>query len=106
MHVKLNVINLFNRLSLLANQTASMLSLPPSVKVNHTLKSNRNSLVVNDVKTDGTDCDKTDVANNYLANGKSTRKLIMSSSLQLHEDDLSRIDVKSLVSDFVIFFSH
>jgi hypothetical protein len=103
MHVKLNVINLFNRLSLLANQTASAtaLSLPGSVKVNHTQNSIHNVVVIDDVNTDDTDCDKTDVANNNLAN----RKFIMSSSLQLHEDDLSRIDVKSLVSDVVLFFA-
>jgi hypothetical protein len=81
MHVKLNVINLFNRLSLLANQTAS--SLPASVKVNHA----QFLSCMSDAKSADTDCDKA-----------SNRKLIMSSSLQLHEDDLSRIDVKSLVS--------
>jgi hypothetical protein len=98
MHVKLNVINLFNRLSLLANQTASTLSHP---KVNRTQNSTCNSVVVvSDVKTDDdTDCvDRTDVTKHNLANDKASRKFIMSSSLQLHEDDLSRIDVKSLVS--------
>lgn len=101
MHVKLNVINLFNRLSLLANQTASALtlsSLPESVIVNHTQNSIHN-IVIDDVKTlNDIDCGKADVANNNLAN----QKFIMSSSLQLHEDDLSRIDVKSLVSDVVL----
>lgn len=90
MHVKLNVIKIFNRLSLLANQTTT--SLPASLKITHAQFSNGNN-------TD-TDCEKTDVANNNL----STRKFVMSSSLQLHEDDLSRIDVKSLVSNFVLFF--
>lgn len=90
MHVKLNVINLFNRLSLLANQTASTTMLathPVAVRVDHG----------QDARCNGdTDCDKADVVghNNNLTN----RKFIMSSSLQLHEDDLSRIDVKSLVS--------
>lgn len=100
LHVKLNVIKLFNRLSLLANQTASTLSLPASVRVNHTQNSNRSRIAVT---TDDTDCDKADVANNNVANDKASRKFIMSSSLQLHEDDLSRIDVKSLVSDVVVF---
>jgi hypothetical protein len=86
LHVKLNVINLFNRLSLLANQTAS--SLPASVKVNHAQYLNCNSVVVvSDAKSGDTEREKA-----------INRKLIMSSSLQLHEDDLSRIDVKSLVS--------
>lgn len=100
MHVKLNVINLFNRLSLLANQTTSALtlSLPETVKVNHTQNSIHN-VVIDDVKPDDNDCGKADVGNNNLAN----RKFIMSSSLQLHEDDLSRIDVKSLVSDVDVF---
>lgn len=97
MHAKLNVIKLFNRLSLLANQT---LSSP--VKVSHTQNSNRNKIVASDVKADDTDYEKTDVANNNLANDKASRKFIMSSSLQLYEDDLSRIDVKSLVSDVII----
>lgn len=92
LHVKPNVINLFNRLSLLADQTP----LPASVKDNHTQDSIEN-VFVDDVKTDDIDCDKADVANNNLAD----RKFIMSSSLQLHEDDLSRIDVKSLVSEFI-----
>jgi hypothetical protein len=94
LHAKLNVINVFNRLSLLANQT----TLPASVKVNNTQDSIEN-VFVDDVKTDDIDCGKADVANNNLAN----RKFIMSSSLQLHEDDLSRIDVKSLVSDVDVF---
>lgn len=101
MHVKPNVINLFNRLSLLANQTASAtLSLPGSVKVNHTQNATHNE-VFDDVKNDDTDCSGADVANNNLAN----RKFIMSSSLQLHEDDLSKIDVKSLVSVFVFSYA-
>lgn len=83
---------------MLANQTASATSLPGSVKLNHTQNSIHN-VVIDDVKTDDTDCGKADVANNNLAN----RKFIMSSSLQIHEDDLSRIDVKSLVSDVVFF---
>ena len=93
LHVKPNVINLFNRLSLLADQTL----LPASVKVNHTQDSIEN-VFVDDVKTVDIDCGKADVANNNLVD----RKFIMSSSLQLHEDDLSQIDVKSLVSEFVI----
>lgn len=101
LHVKLNVIKLFNRLSLLANQTASTLSLPASVKVNHTQNSNRSKIAVT---TSDADCEKPDVSNNNLANDKASRKFIMSSSLQLHEDDLSRIDVKSLVSVVVLFF--
>lgn len=51
-----------------------------------------------DANSDDTDCDKADVANH---NNLAARKFIMSSSLQLYEDDLSRIDVKSLVSNFV-----
>ena len=78
---------------MLADQTP----LPASVKVNHTQDSIEN-VFVDDVKTDDIDCDKADVANINLAD----RKFIMSSSLQLHEDDLSRIDVKSLVSEFVV----
>lgn len=103
MHVKLIVIKLFNRLSLLTDQTASTLSLPGSVKVSPSQKSHRNNFVVHNVKTDDTDCERADVANNNLDNDKASRKFIMSSSLQLHEDDLSRIDVKSLVSDVVCF---
>lgn len=75
---------------MLANQTPL-----PAVKVNHSQDSIENVFV----KTDDIDCEKADVSNNNLAN----RKLIMSSSLQLHEDDLSRIDVKSLVSEFDVF---
>lgn len=91
MHVKLNVIKIFNRLSLLANQTSLLSS---SVKVNHAQYSL--NAFADDVKSDDTDCERADVANN---NSASRRLIIMSSSLQLHEDDLSRIDVKSLVSE-------
>lgn len=76
----------------MANQT---LSLPASVKVNHAQYC---GAFAKDIKSDDTDCDKADVViHNNLAN----RKFIMSSSLQLYEDDLSRIDVKSLVSYFL-----
>lgn len=92
MHVKLNVIKLFNRLSLLAdiqNQPA----VPPS---------NENNQIYNTKNIDGDSNDsRTSDDGINLATDKSSnyhRKLIISSSLQLHEDDLSRIDVKSLVS--------
>lgn len=87
MHVKLNAIKVFNRLSLLADQNAS------TVKLSH-------SKLSNSAKSDDFDCEKADAANNI---NLATRKFIMSSSLQLHEDDLSRIDVKSLVSNFLLF---
>lgn len=80
MHVKLNVIKLFNRLSLTANQNGT------------DEFSDDNGLV--DVK-----------ANNFrntadaspTASPRNNQKFIISSNYQLHEDDLSRIDVKSLV---------
>lgn len=99
MHVKLNVIKLFNRLSLSANQnatkeissvitTAMLMSSP--VKVNNI----RNSLI--DAKTDDLDSISTSSA---VASTKhnNNQKFIISSNYPLHEDDLSRIDVKSLV---------
>lgn len=89
MHAKLYAINIFNRLSLLANQ------LPSPVKVNHTQFTNCSESFVDHVKSDDTLCEKADVAKGIFP----SRKFIMSSSLQLHEDDLSRIDVKSLVSE-------
>ena len=95
LHVKLYAINIFNRLSLLANQLPS--------QVNQTQYSNCNkSKIIDRVKTDETQLEKTaDAMKSILP----TRKFIMSSSLQLHEDDLSRIDVKSLVSGFCVFYS-
>lgn len=70
--------------------------MSPSVKVNHAQYSL--NAFADDVKNHDIDCERADVANNNLA----SRRLIMSSSLQLHEDDLSRIDVKSLVSEAVL----
>lgn len=104
MHVKLNVIKLFNRLSLSANQnttkditsvitTAMLMSSP--VKVNNI----RNSLI--DAKTDDLDseCKNGLTTSTAVASTKNNnnQKFIISSNYQLHEDDLSRIDVKSLV---------
>lgn len=89
LHAKLKAINIFNRLSLLANQ------LPPPVKVNQTQITNCNeSLATDHVKINDTLGEKADVVIGNLFK----QKFIVSSSLQLYEDDLSRIDVKSLVS--------
>lgn len=97
MHVKLNAIHIFNRLSLLANQ------LPSTVKVNQTQFSTNctNKSIADRVKGDDTYHEmKADAAKTNLP----ARKFIMSSSLPLQEDDLSRIDVKSLVSEACLFF--
>lgn len=109
MHVKLNVIKLFNRLSLSANQnttkelssvitTAMLVSSP--VKVNNI----RNSLI--DAKTDDLDSEcKTSIPVASTKNNNN-QKFIISSNYQLHEDDLSRIDVKSLVRTKKVFASY
>lgn len=114
MHVKLNVIKLFNRLSLLANQNTStsmqqsmsIVSQPVSViapvaVINNHCNHFNNHNKLNDVKDDDTNCQKCFVSNNNLTSSMKSnnhQKFIMSSSFQLHEDDLSKIDVKSLVS--------
>lgn len=141
MHVKLNVIKLFNHLSLLANQntsasmqqTMSMVSTAINsqqqqsehhqapAQLNHIHNHNHynnnnnannngnifNHYNGNDDNDIDFDCQKTNVAdaaagndNNLTSYIKSNhhQKFIMSSSFQLHEDDLSKIDVKSLVS--------
>lgn len=98
MFVKLNGIKIFNRLSLVANgntttsttvttnqiiinaQVLPMSAIPPTINIRKT---------------------NTNYNEDYgcLANNKTNKykRLIISSTLQLHEDDLSRIDVKSLV---------
>lgn len=99
MHVKLNVIKLFNRLSLLANQNTSTsmqqsMSMVSSVVIQAPSSTFNNHTLNHDTLTD------VDCANNLSADAvKSShhQKFIMSSSFQLHEDDLSKIDVKSLV---------
>jgi hypothetical protein len=74
MHVKLNVIKLFNRLSLTTTQ--------------------------NEVE-DGIDVKANNIRNTAdaspAASPRNNQKFIISSNYQLHEDDLSKIDVKSLV---------
>ncbi|XP_070509180.1 golgin subfamily A member 6-like protein 22 isoform X3 [Chironomus tepperi] len=116
MHVKLNVINLFNRLSLLANQntstsiqTMSIVSEPskksPSVETSSkhkhikTLIKQKSFEKVNDINNKVTNSQVIIMTNNILnpsGMSKNRQKLIMSSSYQLYEDDLSKIDVKSL----------
>lgn len=124
MHVKLNVINLFNRLSLLANQntstsieTMSIVSQPSkkpttaSVEPSftHTHKNlNKNSHInqkiceknnnINDEVKHGQEITINSVFSPSVTISKNRQKFIMSSSYQLFEDDLSKIDVKSLVS--------
>lgn len=123
MHVKLNVIKLFNRLSLLANQNTStsiqMMSIvsQPSKKSSsasveasftHNHKYQNNSSQNNKIcierlnfNDDGTNGQKIIVKNSILnpsVISNNRQKLVMSSSFQLYEDDLSQIDVKSLVS--------
>jgi hypothetical protein len=118
MHVvKPNVIKLFNRLSLLANQNTStsmqqsmsMVS-PVVMQTNHcnTINNqNASERHENGVeKLIDSECHNGDClvasnnCNSLAAAAKSSQhqKFVMSSSFQLHEDDLSKIDVKSLVS--------
>lgn len=122
MHVKLNVINLFNRLSLLANQntstsieTMSIVSQPPKKPTsssvepsfthnynnhnwsNHTNQKFCDKININDEVTNEQEI----IINSVLSPSvisKNHKKFVMSSSYQLFEDDLSKIDVKSLVS--------
>lgn len=100
MFVKLNGIKIFNRLSLVANGNTTATSttvttnqiiinapvLPMSAIIPPTINSRKTNTNYNE---------------DYgcLANNKTNKykRLIISSTLQLHEDDLSRIDVKSLV---------
>jgi hypothetical protein len=124
MHVKLNVIKLFNRLSLLANQNTSasvqMMSIvsqpakksssSPSVTASFTHKHkyqinnihhNQKSSVKLNINDDVSNDQKIIVTNSILnpsVISNNHQKLVMSSSFQLYEDDLSQIDVKSLVS--------
>lgn len=88
MHVKLNVIKLFNRLSLTANQNGLDDTDSSDVKANNI----RNSLI-EVIKT--ADASPT-------ASPRNNQKFIIPSNYPLHEDDLSRIDVKSLVRNFFI----
>lgn len=92
MHVKLNVIKLFNRLSLPANQNTAPLDVITTMSTPVKLNNIRNSL--NDGKTTPDEFDRT---NDNVASIKNNQKFIISSNFHLHEDDLSRIDVKSLV---------
>lgn len=108
MHVKLNVIKLFNRLSLLANQNTStsiqqsmsIVSQPGAIngKAPSNLTNINNYNKLSDTKSDDSDCHKNlnNVSSSPIKSSNS-QKFIMSSSFQLHEDDLSKIDVKSLV---------
>jgi len=118
MHVKLNVIKLFNRLSLLANQNtstsiqmmsivsqpfkkSSSASVEASFTHNHKYQNNKKSSEKLNINDDGTNGQKIIVMNSILnpsVISNSRQKLVMSSSFQLYEDDLSQIDVKSLVS--------
>lgn len=111
MHVKLNVIKLFNRLSLSANQnsysssptttTTTTSSTPSDVETTVKVNNIRNSLFDMASKTDELDSECKKINGDVMASTKNkinnNQKFIVSSNYQLHEDDLSRIDVKSLV---------
>ena len=98
MFVKLNGIKIFNRLSLVANGnsttsttvTTNQIITNAPVQPMSTIQSTMNSRKINTNSDEDYGC---------LANNKTNKykRLIISSTLQLHEDDLSRIDVKSLV---------
>lgn len=87
MHVKLNVIKLFNRLSLTATQNVSEV----------TTSDNEIDVKANNIRNSLADASPT-------ASPRINQKFIIPSNYQLHEDDLSRIDVKSLVRD--VFINH
>lgn len=99
MFVKLNGIKIFNRLSLVAtngNSTSTSTTNQIIINAPTTLPMSTCPPTINTRKTntnynDDYGCD--------MANNKTNKykRLIISSTLQLHEDDLSRIDVKSLV---------
>lgn len=98
MFVKLNGIKIFNRLSLVANGNSSTST---TVTTNQIII-NAPVLPMSSI-TPTINIRKTNTNYNEdfgcLANNKTNKykRLIISSTLQLHEDDLSRIDVKSLV---------
>lgn len=90
MHVKLNVIKLFNRLSLTANQNGATHD-----------ESFHNSDFIEEVMKVAAEQSPTAVPF-----PRQNQKFIVSSNFQLHEDDLSRIDVKSLVRNFPLIINN
>lgn len=84
MHVKLNVIKLFNRMSLTTNQNEMM---SPDT-------SDSSNLSSFDVKANNI---RNSLSETPAASPRNNQKFIISSNYPIHEDDLSRIDVKSLV---------
>lgn len=94
MHVKLNVVKLFNRLSLLANQNSET---PAATSTATTITSMSNGIHNNLIDDVDSECKKTNGISATTADVKHNQKFIISSNFNIHEDDLSRIDVKSLV---------